>query len=299
MEGGLVIATGSVLSRFLPDGSQDGNFGGDGKAIAGIYVPYAVWRESDGGWTFAGVGEENIGFGYIGENYLRAIRFGANDAYDASFGVRPFGSAARVRGEYGKEPLVRASDGRVLFAGDTCLLERYLTDAPRAETTVVEYYHPGLDHYFMTSSTNEIEDLDSNAQPGWIRTGESFGAWSPGNLPGAAHVCRFYGDPVIGPNSHFYTGEDFECNFLIQLDAATPRGQPAWHLEAKPFDIAIPSNGACPANLQPVYRVFNGIVGPVNGPNHRYTTDTSLYAAMQAKGWLPEGAHFCAPPRLN
>ena len=52
-------------------------------------------------------------------------------------------------------------------------------------------------------------------------------------------------------------------------------------------------------NLQPVYRVFNGIVGTVDGPNHRYMTDPAVYAAMQAKGWAGEGVHFCAPPRLN
>ncbi|MGZ5035809.1 MAG: hypothetical protein ACXWHB_00670 [Usitatibacter sp.] len=35
------------------------------------------------------------------------------------------------------------------------------------------------------------------------------------------------------------------------------------------------------------------------GPNHRYTTDPWVLAAMQAKGWIPEGVHFCAPPRNN
>jgi hypothetical protein len=155
-----------------------------------------------------------------------------------------------------------------------------------------------LDHYFMTSSPNEIAGIA--AQPyGWVPTGQSFGAWAPTELPDAKHVCRFYGDPVVGPNSHFYTGEDFECQGLIDLDAATPHGQPAWHLEGKPFDIAIPTNGACPPNLQPVYRAFNGPASNGKGPNHRYTTDPAVYEAMLAKGWLPEGVHFCAPPRQD
>ena len=36
----------------------------------------------------------------------------------------------------------------------------------RAET-VVEYYHPGLDHYFMTPLAAEIGDLDSGRISGW------------------------------------------------------------------------------------------------------------------------------------
>ena len=40
----------------------------------------------------------------------------------------------------------------------------------RAET-VVEYYHPGLDHYFMTPLAAEIGDLDSGRIRGWNRTG--------------------------------------------------------------------------------------------------------------------------------
>lgn len=295
--GGLAILGLYGLTRFRADGSLDEGFGAGGwTTIGGIYTPIALWRESDGSWTVAGIGEENYGWSYIGDNYLRAVRFDANGARDTSFGFKQFGG---VKGSpFYSKMIARASDGSVLFADDSCNLHRHLTGSPRAEGTIVEYYHPVLDHYFMTSSPNEIAGLDSNPL-GWERTGQTFGDWTPSNLPGAVHVCRFYGDPVIGPNSHFYTGEDFECQGLINLDAATRRGSPAWHLEAKPFDIAIPSNGACPANLQPVYRAFNGPAAGSYGPNHRYTTDPAVYTAMLAKGWLPEGVHLCAPPRSN
>jgi hypothetical protein len=240
--------------------------------------------------------------GYIGSgtNSLQAIRYDDSGNFSLPFGSRPFGNARGKNQLIGElDPLAHTFDGKVLYAGQDCTLKRYLTDSPRTETTVVEYYHPALDHYFMTSSANEIVLLDNNRPLGWIRTGYSFGGWAPGNLPGTVPVCRFYGDPVIGPNSHFYSGEDFECELLMRLDALTPPGTPAWHLEGKPFNMAIPTEGQCPANLAPVYRAFNGIVGPVNGPNHRYTTDPAVYAAMQAKGWGAEGVHFCAPPAIN
>jgi hypothetical protein len=266
-------------------------FGSHGSVLLspGIFDAILLWREPAGQWTVVALSQ---GFhGLRGPSTLVAQRFSAAGVPDSAFGEKDIDLATR--------PAAHAPDGSLWLANTSCSLARYSTDAARTETNVVEYYHSGLDHYFMTSSANEVALLDGNPKLGWVRTGESFGAWSQSQLAGSVHVCRFYGDPVIGPNSHFYTGEDFECDFLVQLDARTPKGVGAWHLEGRPFDIAIPSNGACPANLQPVYRVFNGIVGSVNGPNHRYTTDPAVLAAMQAKGWLPEGVHFCAPPRFN
>lgn len=296
--GGLVLVSATSISRFRADGSLDGGFGSFGWPSFGqITFPSALWREPDGSWTLTGIGKDYSGFAlYVGDNYLRAIRFDANGVRNTQFGVKQFGGVkgSNVSGELA----VRAADGSVLFSDEVCTLHRHLVDSPRVEGKIVEYYHADLDHYFMTSSPNEIAGVDANPL-GWLRTGETFGDWTPANLPGAAHVCRFYGDPVIGPNSHFYTAEDFECQGLIALQAGAPPGVPVWHLEAKPFDIAIPASGTCPENLQPVYRVFNGPASNGHGPNHRYTTDPAVYAAMQAKGWIPEGVHFCAPPRVN
>jgi hypothetical protein len=268
----------------------DTSFGAGGRAsVPGITGPFIdeVWREPDGKWTVISHGIYNSGFFLIfNDEYLRANRFTADGQLDPTFTAARLGDLSLV---------ARAVDGSILGG---CGLKRFTTDAARTEGTIVEYYHPAIDHYFMTSGPNEIADLEAHPF-GWVRTGETFGDWTPANLPGAVHVCRFYGDPVIGPNSHFYTGEDFECNGLIAMDAATPKGKPAWHLEARPFDIAIPSSFTCPGNLQPVYRAFNGPAAKGGDPNHRYTTDPAIYAAMLAKGWLPEDVHFCAPPRLN
>ena len=39
---------------------------------------------------------------------------------------------------------------------------------------VIEYYHAGFDHYFITWVAAEIANLDSGATKGWTRTGQSF-----------------------------------------------------------------------------------------------------------------------------
>jgi hypothetical protein len=45
---------------------------------------------------------------------------------------------------------------------------------------VVEFYDAGLDHYFMTRNIDEIRALDTGVFPGWIRTGQSFATYLPG-----------------------------------------------------------------------------------------------------------------------
>src|SRR2546421_12056465 len=76
-----------------------------------------------------------------------------------------------------------------------------------ASATVVEFYHAGLDHFFITADDTEIAALDSGAFKGWARTGYSFTAftaasWNASRSP----VCRFYGRPQAGLESHFYSG---------------------------------------------------------------------------------------------
>src|SRR5262249_44362889 len=63
----------------------------------------------------------------------------------------------------------------------------------------VEFFNPQLGHFFVTASTAEIAALDAGAFGGaWERTGQTF------NVGGAAVVCRFYGMPPKGPDSHFF-----------------------------------------------------------------------------------------------
>ena len=161
--------------------------------------------------------------------------------------------------------------------------------------TVVEYYRASVDHYFVTASPQEQRALDDGVRPGWVRTGATFLAWTdPARAPANARpVCRYYGRPEAGLDSHFYSAFADEC------DDVAAKFPAAWWFESPSvFYIEAPdrASGACPDATDPVYRVYD------NRPdaNHRYTTDASVRAAMLAAGWVPEGhgpqaVVMCAP----
>ena len=58
----------------------------------------------------------------------------------------------------------------------------------------------------------------------------------------------------------------------------------------------VPSQGVCPANSVPIYRVYNGRPDT----NHRHVNDMATRNQMEARGWMPEGdgpdrVTMCAP----
>ncbi|MBK7474332.1 MAG: hypothetical protein IPI73_30335 [Betaproteobacteria bacterium] len=71
---------------------------------------------------------------------------------------------------------------------------------------------------------------------------------------------------------------------------------PGWTYEGIAFHTLAPVNGQCGDGQQPVYRVYNNLFAQ-NDSNHRYTTDSNIYAQMQAQGWLPEGVVLCGAMR--
>src|SRR5688572_25211520 len=82
---------------------------------------------------------------------------------------------------------------------------------------VVEYYHAALDHYFITADANEITLLDNGTMRGWARTGQAFTAYATNVVDSRPlPVCRFYGRPEAGLDSHFYSGSPEECGAVIQ-----------------------------------------------------------------------------------
>ena len=154
---------------------------------------------------------------------------------------------------------------------------------PGQATSAVEYRNTRLNHYFLTASAAEIALLDAGAFGGeWQRTGESF------KVGGTQAVCRFYGMPPRGPDSHFFTASETECEHVMVEYAA-------WTFEDHVFAITpvLPS-GACPAGLVEVHRFFNL---PKTGAdmNHRYATSSSVIAEMTGLGWAHEGVVMCAP----
>ena len=159
-------------------------------------------------------------------------------------------------------------------------------NAPPAATVanVVEFYNQALDHYFITAAPGEISDLDNGVHKGWARTGQSFHTYAAGSTgrPGRQPVCRAYGNPAVGLDSHFYSASEGECFDTLGKFAG------AWLLEASEvFQMDLPdtTTGACPAGDVPVYRVFNNRADA----NHRYTTSTAIRDQMVARGYIAEG----------
>ncbi|HVF65459.1 MAG TPA: hypothetical protein VNE58_15840 [Casimicrobiaceae bacterium] len=150
--------------------------------------------------------------------------------------------------------------------------------APVANT-VVEYYHFGFGHYFITASSDEIGKLDAGVFAGWSRTGRAFAVF-PMNSAGAANVCRFFSTSFAPKSSHFYTPFADEC--------ATVKGNKDWQFEAEVFAMKVPAaTGDCPSGSIRLYRLYNN--GHTGAPNHRYTTDENVRTQMIAQGFVAEG----------
>ena len=95
-------------------------------------------------------------------------------------------------------------------------------------------------------------------------------------------MCRYYGLPSAGIDSHFYSASARECYQVNQFYGTE------WQIESdNVFQINLPdtTTGACPSGTIPVYRVFNG----KHDANHRYMTSTVVRAQMEAAGWIREG----------
>lgn len=152
----------------------------------------------------------------------------------------------------------------------------------------VEYYDAAQDHYFITADLNEVALLDAGHFPGWLRTGQKFLSYVPFGPPASTltPVCRFYGLPEAGLDSHFFTDNANECAFVQQ------HWSYAWQLETLNAFYVTPLNStinACPPSTVPLFRLYN------NRPdvNHRYTTYEGIRDAMVSKGWINEGIVWC------
>ena len=163
-----------------------------------------------------------------------------------------------------------------------------------AAAEVVEYYHAGLDNYFITGDPVEQAAVDSGVAGTFRRTGDSFRAGGP------SQVCRFYGNTninpatgaIYGPNSHFYTADPAEC---ASLKAAFTPNAKSWKFESNDFLTTPALNGACPAGLVPVYRAYNNGFARGVDSNHRITSNLAAYQQSVAAGWAAEGVVMCAP----
>ena len=172
-----------------------------------------------------------------------------------------------------------ASIGALAFASTAAAME------PTAQA--IEYYNAGLDHYFMTAFPEEAAMLDAGiVVKGWARTGITFNVWRDApDDPAAVPVCRFFGTPGVGPNSHFYTADAAEC--------ALVKANPNWTYEAIAFHVQVPAAGGCSAGTQAVYRSFHAGAA-VSESNHRFLPDLTMHQKMASSSTL-EGVVMCAP----
>lgn len=179
---------------------------------------------------------------------------------------------------------------------------------PTVEEIVIEYVNtadfpqsPG-GHYFYSAEAGEKIWVDNGGAGAFQRTGRSFKAG------GYVAVCRFYGSPQPGPNSHFFTASQDECDFLKSLQQSPiPSTQQQWNYEGQGFmaNTPIPAAAAggtptCPAGSVPVYRAYNN-AWDASGKkswdsNHRFSTDLNDIQEVVTKyGWRNEGVVMCSP----
>jgi len=144
-----------------------------------------------------------------------------------------------------------------------------------------EYFNSTLGHYFVTADPDEVARLDDGTIAGWSRTGESFKVMFGDTVPsGALAVCRFYGLPSAGIDSHFFSASASEC-----ADVAR-RWPTQWLLETAAAFHVVSDGFACPKQSTPLYRVYNGRPDA----DHRYTTSPAIRDLMIRQGWILEGS---------
>jgi len=184
---------------------------------------------------------------------------------------------------------VDPADSRNVYIATDAGAYAMVLGQPGTLSTLVEFYAPQFNDYFITLNADEIQVLDIQRIPGWYRTGYTFQG-NPLPTPGTDPVCRFY----IPPASHFFSA------LLPECEANAARNIPPFVLESThAFYMASPdmTTGACPAGTIPVYRLYNN---HPEAANHRYTTDLAVKAQMVAKGYIAEGygpnrVMMCAP----
>lgn len=154
-------------------------------------------------------------------------------------------------------------------------------------------FHTEIEHFFITADT---EERDFITQHGWNVIDKGFNAWpAEGPAPEwALPVCRFYSEKV---NSHFYTLDEEECEFLKDE-------QHGWTYEGIAFRAIRPEGGVCGEGTEPVWRIFNPGTGFrqwegqwINTVNHRFTTDQNVYQTSVMSELQGEGVAFCSPEK--
>jgi Repeat of unknown function (DUF5648) len=159
-------------------------------------------------------------------------------------------------------------------------------DSSHSATTVVEYYLPGANKYFITGRDAEKTLLDGMPAT-FVRTGKTFRVPSKQVYGNVFDVYRFYA-PAPGANSHVFV-DKADHDLIVSVSGTGLVDEGADYGSIKPD-----SAGTCPSWAPvKIYRSFHNTAA-VGNRNHRYTDNTTDYNAMTSQGWVPEGVVFCA-----
>ena len=186
-----------------------------------------------------------------------------------------------------------------------------------AKSSMVEFFNPQSDFYFISSRENEKSlldnSIDANANHLWFRTSYWFKT-DPAVSAFTAPITRYF-IPGAAKNetrgSHFYTVLNSDRT-LISNTGKERFASPSFGCSGVPNTffcnegtdsfVAPPlvSAGAntCLASERKIYRAFRADSARYfNDGNHRYLTDAKMYDYMvNDLGWAGEGVAFCATP---
>ena len=275
------------------EGTRCTTLGGGPPCNSPVYTMPVLEYARDDGCSVTG-GEIHLGSGlpatfagaYLFGDFCSGKVWAATGSFAAGFtrvevGTTGFNITSFGRDEWGDTYIADYGGGRVLRIG---------TAVTAGTVPVVEFYHAGFDHYFISDDPLEIAGLDQ-------RRFHGMGAHRPrvshlhGRGGGALPICRFYLTPPR--DSHFFSADAAEC-------ARVQAGDPTAQLESTAaLFLATPDpvTGACAdPQTQPVYRVWNRRPDT----NHRYTTSAAVRDQMVAAGGIAEGygpdaVAMCAP----
>ncbi len=182
---------------------------------------------------------------------------------------------------------------------DTPTLEVRFHVSRRGPVEMIEYYSAALDHYFYTGDETEIRIVDSGGAGPWARTGQSFRAVRPDEIPSFGRpVCRYYGPTM---HSHFYSASPGDCMgtpfgadpWVVESPYSPAKWPSLWVLESDAVFGVITNNYpyTCEESMQRLYRVYNNR----DDVNYRYTTSEAIRDQMLARGWLLQAIHYDGP----
>ena len=165
----------------------------------------------------------------------------------------------------------------------------FLIGPPLPKMVLLKEYVNDITHHFVLLVPSEAQLVEQgSAGPGWRFTGYEFTGYDVSETQAVAQnalpVCRFYAPPPT--NSHFYTADPAECDFLRTHDTG-------WNFEKIDLKIDVPHDGVCAAGLTPIHRQYNNRFA-FNDSNHRFNFDERVQAKMAAQGFVDEGIAFCA-----